>query len=85
MLKAKTEEMVNELKDFMQEAIKQTCDVDVLLDMNETEFGMLQKGMKLMNSSIDLVVAQAELLDEQNEKLDMLLKQNEKLLKLIEK
>lgn len=77
MLYEKTNKLVeeaNELKDF---CLRQMLDEDMIELMDGEEFEMFKKTYKLVNDSIDLVLEQAKLFDEMDNKLDKIMKKLE--------
>lgn len=61
---------VNELKDFGMKKIMEEVDI-TLVDTDE--FELAKRTLKLLDTSCDLLLEQAEMMDSMNEKLDKLL------------
>ena len=72
-MKEKTLEIVDLSKELMKLCVDQVLDSSSIEHMGADELKALQLTMKLFNKSIDLAVAQAEMIDSQNKKLDELL------------
>ena len=66
-------EEVNELKDSFMTMIGS----EMLESMDESEFVMFKKMFNLMNTSMEVVKEQAEVIESINEKLDKLLARKE--------
>lgn len=72
-MKEKTLEIVDLSKELMKLCAGQALNSSSIEHMDADGLKALQLTMKLFNKSIDLAVAQAEMMDSQNKKLDELL------------
>lgn len=73
-----TKKLLNEVEEFMKLGMS-TLDVTEMLEgMDETTFKMYKLMLNMIDTSKELAVKQAELMEEQDKKLD-------KILKLVEK
>ena len=73
-VKELTEQLVAEEKELMGLCVKQ-MNYKSIIDIGADEFEMITKSMKLINTANDVMIEQARLLVELNEKIDLLLKQ----------
>ena len=77
MLYEATKKLVDEANELKEFCLDKMLDPDMIEDMDGESFEMLQKSYKLMNRSIDLVLEQAKLFDEMDNKLDKIMKKLE--------
>ncbi len=68
-----TTEIIEEVKELTQVAMKECLSMDALISTSSEEFQMMQKCMSLLDKTMNLAVMQAEVMDEINGKLDILL------------
>lgn len=73
-VKELTEKLVAEEKELMDLCVKQ-MNYESIIDIGADEFEVITKSMKLINTANDVMIEQARLLVELNEKIDLLLKQ----------
>ena len=73
-VKELTEKLVAEEKELMGLCVKQ-MNYEGIIDIGADEFEVITKSMKLINTANDVMIEQARLLVELNEKIDLLLKQ----------
>lgn len=76
----KTKEVMDGAKELMDEMFKEAMDVDMIEFMDDSQLHLIKKSLKLIDQSYDLALMQAKVIDEQNEKLDLLLASMEKLM-----
>lgn len=76
MLTERTERLVEEMKELMTEYYREIC-AETILEMDSEEFNLVKRAIKLMNSSTELVLEQARILDGIDGKLDRLLNKME--------
>lgn len=81
-IREKTDKMIETMKEFKDEIIKQFG--DPIADMEVEEFAMLKKSIELIDISLDICAEQARImektdkvLDELNCKMDILLNQKD--------
>lgn len=81
-IREKTDKMIETMKEFKDEMIKQFG--DPIADMEVEEFAMLKKSIELIDISLDICAEQARImektdkvLDELNCKMDILLNQKD--------
>ena len=72
MLENKTTELVNEAKELMGFCVKQ-MDYHDLKNMDQEEFYAMKKCLEFVDSACELMVEEAELMDDLNYKLDKVL------------
>lgn len=72
-----TKKMIEEVEEIMDYCIKQIGFKDLTM-MGKEDFEFMQKCIHLMETSKELAVKQAEMMDEQNRKLDLILEKMEK-------
>lgn len=73
MMKEKTMEFVEQCKETTSKFMRGLADPDTMSRMTAEEFSAAQSMFKMINASMDLMVVQAELMDDMNRKLDKLL------------
>lgn len=71
-LTAKTEELVGAAKELMDTCVSK-AGLDAFKYASTEELDLMQKALKLYDSSMELAVMQAEALDELNKKLNKVL------------
>lgn len=74
----KTLKLIEEMDSLMKEAMGMINVMDVLESTDEKTLGMFKAYMKLYNDSKELMLCQAEMIDNQDKKLD-------KIIRLLEK
>ena len=72
MLQSKTSKLVDEAKELMGLCIKQ-MDYHDLKNMDQEEFYAMKKCLEFVDSACELMVEEAELMDDLNYKLDKVL------------
>lgn len=72
-MKKTTERMIEEVNELKELCIKELFDPDQINGMDEKVFLLYKKMFKLMDTSMKVVLKQAELMEEQSRKLDKLL------------
>ena len=77
MLKQETEKFGEELDEVMELVVKEAMDVDTIKCMDERALQAIKKCLDLVESATRLTLAQADVLDDMNNKLDRLLAQKE--------
>lgn len=76
MLRLKAQQFeneVNEIKEAYGKYLMSTMSIDMLIDTDPEIMKLLGKTWNLMDTSLELVLEQAKMLDEIDRKLDMLL------------
>lgn len=71
-LEKQTRELMEEAGEMFDEVMK-NVGFEGLLAMGDEELDMLKRSMRLYQKANELVITQAKMLDEMNEKLDKLL------------
>ena len=71
-MKNKAIELKKEMNEFWDLTIK-AMGRDTIEAMDDTTFGMMRKCLKLMSLAEDIMVEQAEMVDDMNSKLDEVL------------
>lgn len=79
-----TKKFIEEMKDLTNDIKVQMFKSVSIADMDTEEFMLMKKTFKLMKTATDYTLQQAEIIDEQNKKLDELLKMQKVLLKQFE-
>ena len=77
MLKQETEKFCEELDEVMELVVKEAMDVDTIKCMDERALQAIKKCLDLVESAKRITLAQADVLDDMNNKLDRLLAQKE--------
>lgn len=72
MLKEMTREIVEEVNE-MKDLIMKQCTIDMFINMGAEELLIIKKTVDLADKTMKLAIAQAEMMDNINEKLDKLL------------
>lgn len=67
-------ELMNECDEIMEVCMAQMGSMDIIESIDEDSFKMLQKSMSLYKKSKELSIAMAARMDEQDKKLDKILK-----------
>ena len=75
-----TEKFIGEMKDLTNEMFKKSMDSDAILCMNSDDFTMVQTLLKLQETSNEMMLKQAEIIDSLDERVDSLLRMNQQLL-----
>lgn len=70
-----TEQMVNEVNEAIDFAFKKMFENVNIMNISADEFELMQKYKGLMNTSEKLLLLNADMMDQMNKKLDMLLEQ----------
>ena len=73
MLKERAERIVKNLESFEKYFVEQVSKSDVLLHMSGEEFEMMKKMKTLFEETIDYAIESADMMDEINRKLDILI------------
>lgn len=76
MLTERTKLLVEEMKEFMTECYRE-MGAETIFEMDSEEFNLVKLAVKLINSSTELVLEQARMLDGIDGKLDRLLNKRE--------
>ena len=84
MLKEKTMELMDQAEELMKKAIGDTLDIEDIGDLDDTQVTYMRSMCKLYSTAKELSIYQAELIDEQNKKLDKLLEHNAELVRLLQ-
>lgn len=79
-----TKKFIEEMKDLTNDIKVQMLNSVSIADMDAEEFMLMKKTFKLMKTATDYTLQQAEIIDEQNKKLDELLEMQKVLLKQFE-
>ncbi len=77
MLYEATKKLVNEANELKELCLDKLIRPEMLEDMDGESFELFQRTYRLMNRSIDLVLTQAELFDEMDNKLDKIMRKLE--------
>ena len=64
--------------DELKKVFMRQCTIDMLTSMNDEGLIAMKKCLELMDSSMDLAIEEARVMDEINAKLDKLLEMKEK-------
>lgn len=78
MMKEKTEELLELCDEVMAFCCKETMSTNCMKNATVEDFKAWQLILKLVDKSKDLAIAQAEMIDETNNKIDRLIKLVEK-------
>lgn len=73
-----TNEIINEVKEVKAILLRQVCNEEVLLSTEPDQIVALQKSLKLLDDSCELMSEYVKLLESQDRKLDLLLERTEK-------
>lgn len=77
-MKSITEKVITEINEMKSICTKVMCDESVFMSMDSTTLALLQSCFRLIDASTELMAKQAYVMEEQSEKLDMLLNLMEK-------
>lgn len=72
MMRVKVNEMKEELKE-LKNYLMSELDADAFAEMNQSEFRGCQAALKLLNTSMELMDEQVDLMEAQDAKLDRIL------------
>lgn len=72
-----TKKLIGEIDDIMGMCMRQ-FDLDDLMSMDKDQLEAVQKLVCIINTSKELIIKQAEMMEEQNIKLDLILESIEK-------
>ena len=72
-----TRMIIEEIDKIKAICIKEMCNPDMLMRMNGSTLEMMQESMNLIEISKDLMIAQAIMMEDMNEKLDILVDKKE--------
>lgn len=78
MLKSKAVELhkeINEMRESTNKYMMSEMDFESILDVNPLGLDLLKRCYKLMDTSMEYMLAEAEAIDSINEKLDVLINQ----------
>lgn len=76
-IKEITNEIIKDIEDVKAILIEQICSEDIFMNMDPNTCRALQKSLKLINESCDLMKEYATILESQDKKLDMILEKLE--------
>ena len=76
-IKEITNEIIKDIEDVKAILIEQISSEDVVMSMDPNAYRALQKSLKLINESCDLMNEYATILESQDKKLDMILEKLE--------
>ena len=68
-----TQKMIDETKELEKELIKYMADNEAFDDLDDDELNLLSKMKAMVDTSMKVMLKQAELLEEQNEKINKIL------------
>lgn len=74
-----TKELIEEMDEIMDLFMKQAGLNEMMMKMDETDFVLMKKSLSLMNASKKLMLKQAEMIDDQTEKMNLILEKLEKI------
>lgn len=77
MVTAKTRELINNLNGLMEDYMNLIGGMDIM-NMNTEEFKAVKSSLELVKLSGEVMLAQAETLDDINRKVDLLISREEK-------
>lgn len=72
-----TKKFVDEINEMKTLAIKSTFDEDMVKNMNEKDLEAMQLTLKIIDTMSELLIKEAEMMEETNKKLDIVLKKLE--------
>ena len=78
MMYGKTQRLIEEMDELMKESMAMIDVIEVLESTDDKTLSMVKAYMKLYKESKELMLCQAEMIDEQDKKLD-------KIIRLLEK
>ena len=76
-IKEITNEIIKDIEDTKAFLIELICSEDIFMNMDTNAYRALQKSLKLINESCDLMKEYATILESQDKKLDMILERLE--------
>ena len=82
MLKRGIEEFFDECDELVNSSLEQsaeTVNMDSVMNVSETDLAMAKKGVTLYKTAKEISIKMAEMMDEQDRKLDKILRLIEKL------
>lgn len=68
-----TKKIYEEMDELMNDVISKTFSLDTVSCMNNDDIELMKRSLDLYNSAKKLAIKQAEIIDEQNKKLDKIL------------
>lgn len=68
-----TKKLMEQIDEFMETGMQSMNVMDVLNSMDENTLKMYKSCMDILNTSKELAIKQAEIIEDQNEKLDIIL------------
>ena len=68
------EELMKECDELMELSISQLSDIDAIECLDETSLNVMKRTIKLYKKSKELSIKMAEMMDEQDKKLDEIIK-----------
>lgn len=79
MLREKTEKLIAEIDELMNTSIANSFTMSSFMDLDTDDLALIQKFIGFYGSSKELILEQAEQMDEINKKLDKILNKLERL------
>ena len=73
-MRKEVEELIKECDELMELGIGQLSSLDTIEDMDEDSLNVMQRTIKLYKKSKELSIKMAEMIDEQDKKLDRIIK-----------
>lgn len=73
-MRKEMEELMKECDELMALSIDQMADMDTIEYLDETSLNVMQRTIKLYKKSKELSIKMAEMMDEQDKKLDKIIK-----------
>lgn len=73
-----SKDLVNEINEMKSDYMEQFATSEMFDYMDEEVFALLKRSFKIMDLSGELIVKQAELMDQMNKNIELLLEQNMK-------
>ena len=73
-MRKEVEELMKECDELMELSIGQLSILDTIEYLDETSLGLMQRIIKLYKKSKELSIKMAEMMDEQDKKLDKIIK-----------
>lgn len=73
-MRKEVEELMKECDELMALSIDQMADMDTIEYLDETSLNVMQRTIKLYKKSKELSIKMAEMMDEQDKKLDKIIK-----------
>lgn len=84
MLGEKTKELMKQCDELMTNVITNVLDIEDIGEMDDDTVNAIRSTFKMYNAAKELSIYQAEVIDDLSEKIDKLLEQNERLMRLIQ-